>query len=85
MDKIIENIYNMSEREYDVFKFLVVTLLIAVAVTVYFTLRIPGQLAERERIIEQWDIEHAHLYEEFNKAYDDAHFTPGVIYYDSAQ
>ncbi|MBR4784620.1 MAG: hypothetical protein IK012_05125 [Fibrobacter sp.] len=85
MDKIIENIYNMSEREYDVFKFLVVTLLIAVAVTVYFTLRIPGQLAERERIIEQWNIEHAQLNEELNKAYGDAHFTPGVIYYDSAQ
>lgn len=85
MDKIIENIYNMSEREYDVFKFLVVTLLIAVAVTVYFALRIPGQLAERERIIEQWNIEHGHMNEELNKAYNDAHFTPGVIYYDSVQ
>lgn len=85
MDKIIENIYNMSEREYDVFKFLVVTLLIAVAVTVYFALRIPGQLAERERIIEQWNVEHAHMNEELNKAYNDAHYVPGVIYYDSAQ
>ena len=85
MDKIIDNIYNMSDRQYDIFKFLVVTLLIAIAVTVYFALRIPGQLAERERIIEEWNSAHAERLFYMDRALDDTQYRPGVIWYDSVK
>lgn len=58
MDKIVENIYNMDDRTYDIFKFLCVWCLIAFAVTIYFTLQIPYKLAERERIIAEWEASH---------------------------
>lgn len=82
MDKIIDNIYNMGDREYDVFKFLVICLLISVAVTVYFALRIPGQLAERERVIQEWNAQNAERVHEIEREYNQG-FTQEVIWYDS--
>lgn len=86
MDKILENIYNMGEREYDVFKFLVIWLLIAIGVTIYFFLRIPPQLAERQRIIDEYYAKNSRLMEDLRGAesttengYGD--FVPEVIYY----
>lgn len=84
MDKIIENIYNMSDREYDVFKFLVIALLVAIGVTTYFALQIPYKLAERERIIQEWNASHSNYIEDLNNAVNST-FEPGVIWYDSLQ
>lgn len=84
MDKILENIYNMSDREYDVFKFLVVALLVAIGITAYLALQIPYKLAERERIIQEWDASHSNYIEDLNNAVNST-FEPGVIWYDSLQ
>lgn len=86
MDKILENIYNMGEREYDVFKFLVIWLLIAIGVTIYFFLRIPPQLAERQRIIDEYYAKNSALMEDLRETENNAgndyrDFKPEVIYY----
>lgn len=82
MDKIIDNIYRMTDREYDIFKFLVIAFLISLGVTIYFACQIPYKLAERERIIQEWNASHSSFIDELNNSVNQT-FEPGVIWYDS--
>lgn len=58
MDKILKNIDAMDDRTYSLFLFLSQWLLIAIGVTIYFACQIPYKLAERERIIAEWEASH---------------------------
>lgn len=90
MDKILDNIYNMGEREFDVFKFLCVALLCAIATFLYFAFRIPYQLEERQRLIDEYYARNASTIDSYRDARgttgnDYGDFRPEVIYYNPHQ